>query len=205
MIPVPTVAQLAEFSGRPETSYTSYANSALLQACIIFVTVTEVGYGDASNTTDFMALNADDQLLANQGILAYSDWIYLRQPYQQMIANPAMSETIGSYSYSKPPPIQVRNVAAQELGIGSTGVELWDSAIQYLSKRTRANGVFFGQLECFENPNRNSADRSQMIVVRTDHETGNKVVLGPADFNRVDIPGFGVGINAPAFPGDPGI
>jgi hypothetical protein len=204
VIPIPTIAQLAQYSGRPEASYTGYANSALLQACIVFVTITEVGYGDASNTQGFDALNADDQLLATQGILAYADWTYLKQPYQQMIASPAMEETIGSYSYSKPPPIQVRNVQAQELGIGSTGIELWDTAIQYLSKRTRANGVFFGQLECFERTN-NSADQDQMIMLRIDRFTGERVLLGPADFNRVDIPGFGVGINAPGFPGDPGV
>jgi hypothetical protein len=201
VIPIPTVEQLAQFSGRPEVSYTSYATSALLQASIIFVTVTEVNYG---NTSDFLALNPDDQLLATQGILAFADWIYLRQPYQQMLANPAMTETIGSYTYSKPPPVQVRNVQAQELGIGSTGVELWDTAVQYLSKRRRSNGVFFGQLECFERTD-NSADREAQIVIRHDHRTGNLVLLGPGDFNKVDIPGFGVGINAPAFPGDPGI
>jgi hypothetical protein len=173
----------------------------LLQASIIFTTVTEVGYNAEQ---DFFALTPDDQLLATQGIIAYADWIYLRQPYQQVIASPLMEETIGGYNYSKPPPVQVRNVQAQELGIGSTGVELWDTAVQYLSKRTRSNGIFFGQMECFERTS-NSADRFEQIVVREDCHTGNLMILGPADFNRVDIPGFGVGINAPAFPGDPGI
>jgi hypothetical protein len=539
VIPVPTLSQLSDFSGRPAASYTGYANSALLQAAIVFTTVTEVGYNAEQ---DFFALTADDQLLATQGILAYADWIYLRQPYQQLIAAPVMSETIGGYcvdeeteiltadgwkdfrslcqgqevltlnpltwqsewqpclevcvfpsrqremfrvestqfsvlatldhrwltrsrdsgrvrwttsgrlnskdriplaapcadvpaeakfsdalveavawfwtegswnwrgrcrsvtihqsheanpekcdriraaltqlfgcdtgsirrsepcacwtervstgkpgmrsfalsalasevvtqhvftdgpahakavrtqflrsltqaqlelfihvslladgcyspnspqlaqrskvaaeqfalaailagqgvsvrrsqadmwvvtllrrseycprnaayqpgrtslgtvvhggpiwcprtsngtwlarrrgsvyftgnSYSKPPPVQVRNVQAQELGIGSTGVELWDTAIQYLSKRTRSNGIFFGQMECFERTG-SSGDRFEQIVVRVDCHTGNLMLLGPGDFNRVDIPGFGIGINAPAFPGDPGI
>lgn len=199
MIPVPTVEQLSLFSGRPEVSYTSYATSALIQASIIFVTVTEINYG---NNSDYQNLNADDQQLAQYGIMAYADWIYLRQPYQQMIASPAMSETIGGYTYSKPPPIQVRNVQAQELGIGSTGVELWDTAIQYLAKRQRAGGVFFGQLECFERTD-NSADREASIMLRRDHRTGNMHLLGPADFNKIDVPGFGA--NAPAFPGDPGV
>lgn len=201
MIPVPTVAQLAEFSGRPETSYTSYATSALIQASIIFVTVTEINYG---NNSDFAALNSDDQLLATQAILAYADWIYLRQPYQQMIANPAMSESIGGYSYSKPPPVQVRNVQAQELGIGSTGVELWDTAIQYLSKRTRAGGVYFGQLRCFERTG-NTADKDIGIVLRLNENTGDIDLLGPADFNKFIIPFGAPGINGQAFPGDPGV
>ena len=201
MIPIPTVAQLAQFSGRPESSYTGYAQSALIQASIIFVTATEINYG---NNSDWASLNSDDQLLATQGILAFADWTYLKQPYQQMMANPAMSETIGGYSYSKPPPVQIRNVQAQELGIGSTGVELWDHAIQYLSKRTRAGGFFFGQLECFERTD-NTADRDMGIMLRRDCKTGELRLLGPADFNQISIPGFSQGINGQAFPSDPGV
>jgi hypothetical protein len=201
VIPVPTLAQLATFSGRPETSYSSYVTSALLQAAIIFMTVTEVGY---NNEADFYALTPDDQLLATQAVLAYADWVYLRQPYQQMIANPAMSETIGGYTYSKPPPVQIRNVQAQELGIGSTGIELWDTAVQYLSKRQRAAGMFFGQLACFERTS-STEDRDIGVVLRHDPRTGELMLLGPGDFNKVDIPGFGPDINAQAFPGDPGI
>lgn len=200
MIPVPSVAQLSEFSGRPEVSYTSYATSALIQASIIFVTVTEINYG---NTSDFAALNSDDQQLATYGIMAYADWIYLRQPYQQMLANPAISETLGDYTYSKPQPVQVRNLQALELGIGSTGVELWDTAIQYLSKRQRASGIFFGQLTCFERTD-SSADRDIGVVLRFNHRTGERELLGPGDFNKVDFPGF-LDINAPSFPGDPGV
>jgi hypothetical protein len=201
MIPIPTVAQLAAFSGRPEVSYSAYATSALIQAAIIFTTVTEINYG---NDSDFGALNSDDQQLATYAILAYADWIYLKQPYQQMFANWAMTETVGGYTWSKPPPIQVRNVQAQELGIGSTQIELWDTAVQYLSKRTRAGGVFFGQLRCFERTS-DSADRDIGIVLRLDKRTGNIDLLGPADFNKVDIPGFGPDVNAEAFPGDPGV
>lgn len=201
MIPVPTVAQLAQFSGRPEVSYTSYAASALIQAAIIFTTVTELNWG---NTADYDALNADDQQLCQWGIMAYADWTYLKQPYQAMVASPAMSETIGGYTYSKPPPIQVRNVQAQELGIGSTGVELWDTAVQYLAKHQRTGGVYFGQLECFERTG-DSSDRDLSILLRTDNRTGSMVVLGPGDFNKVDFPGFGAGINGESFPSDPGV
>lgn len=195
------MAQLAVYSGRPESSYTSYAVSALLQAAIIFTTVTEMNW---NNNTDFANLNPDDQMLCQWAIMAYADWAYLKQPYQQMVANPAMSETIGDYTFSKPPPIQVRNVQAQELGIGSTGIELWDTAVQYLAKHLRTGGIYFGQLECFERTN-NSGDRDMSIVLRTDKRTGELVLLGPADFNQVDFPGFGGGINGENFPGNPGI
>lgn len=193
MFPVPTVAQLAEFSGRPEVSYTTFADSALLQATIEFTTVTEL------SADDYPSLKPDDQVLATQGVLARADWVYLRQPYAQMIATPAMSETIGSYTYSKPPPLQVRNVQAQELSSTNTGIPLWDIAVQFLSKRTRANGVFFGQLQVFEH----TAPDDLVKLMRRD-EDGALVLLGPADVNREPFP-FGADINAAGFPMDPGI
>lgn len=196
MWPVQTVNQLALFSGRPAASYTGYAQSALIQATVIFSTVTENDVGD------YAGMPPTDQLLANQGILAYADYIYLRQPYQAAIASPMMSETIGSYTYSKPPPVQVRNIQAQELGIGSTGVELWDTAVQYLSKRRRSNGVYFGQIRAFDT---NRDARYDEVWVRFDAETGDYSLLGPADMNRENVPGFMGSINGEAFPGDPGV
>lgn len=196
MIPVPTVLQLATFSGRDESSYTSYAESALIQVCIQFTIVTEI------TADDFSSLSADDMLLAQQGILAYADYVYLRHPYQQVEASPLLSETIGSYSYSKPPPIEMRNVQAQELGVTLTGVDLWDIAIQYLSKRQRAAGVFFGQVKVFD---RDGYDPLAVTMVRRNRETGELELLGPMDLNRLNIPLLGVpDINAENFPSDPG-
>lgn len=192
MWPVQTVSDLADFSGRPETSYTGFAASALLQATILFTTITENG------ADDYPSMATDDQFLANEGILAYADWTYLRWPFQQMIANPAMSENIGGYSYSKPPPLQVRNVQAQELSVITTGIVLWDTAVQFLSKRTRANGVFFGQVEGLEHAKYDD----QVRLLRRDEE-GNLALLGPADFNQLDFPS-GFVVNAPVFPSDPG-
>lgn len=196
MWPVQTVQQLSQFSGRPVESYTDYAQSALIQATIIFTTVTENDIGD------YAGMNPNDLQLANYGILAYADWTYLRQPYQAALASPMMSETVGSYTYSKPPPVQIRNVQAQELGIGSTGIELWDTAVQYLSKRKRANGVFFGQIRAFDT---NFDAAYDQVVVRFDCETGQYHLLGPADMNRENVPGFGGSINSEGFPQDPGV
>lgn len=195
MIPVPTTLELAEFSGRLESSYTSYAESALLQAALQFTIVTELTVGD------YDSLQADDQLLAQQGILAYADWIYLRQPYQAILANPLLGETIGSYTYSKPPPVEMRNVQAQELGVSMTGIVLWDLAIQYLSKRQRAAGVFFGQVKVFDVQRR---DPLGVTMIRRDCHTGQFELLGPADLDRLQIP-FMPDINAEAFPADPGV
>lgn len=190
MFPVPNVQQLAAFSGRPVASYTGYAQSALLQATLLFTILTEL------SADDYSTLAPDDQVLSTQGILAYSDYIYLRQPYQQALANPFLTETIGSYSYSKPPGVEMRNVQAQELGANVTGVMLWDTAIQYLSKRTRAGGVFSGEMVGMER-----FHRIDNIVVREDEE-GNKVLLGPADFQQLDLP---FTFSGESFPADPGI
>lgn len=187
--------QLSQFSGRPVSSYTGYAQSALIQATLLFTIITERDVGD------YAGMNPNDQQLANLGILAYADWTYLRQPYQAVIASPLLSETIGSYTYSKPPPVQVRNVQAQELGIGSTGIELWDTAIQYLSKRTRASGVFFGQIRGFDT---NHDAQYDNVFVRFNCETGEYHLMGPADINRENVP-LGAGwVNGEAFPQDPG-
>ena len=193
MWPVQSITQLSAFSGRPEGSYTSYGDSAILQATILFTVLTE------NSADDYPGMAPDDQVLANQGILAMADWIYLRFPYQQMIATPAMSENFMGYSYSKPPPIQVRNVQAVEIGATSTGVTLWDTAVQYLSKRQRASGVFYGQIDGMEH----WAYDDQVKLLRKDKD-GNLSLLGPADFNKIDFPGF-MDINAQSFPMDPGV
>lgn len=197
MIPVPTVLQLASFSGRDEASYTSYAESALIQACIQFTISTEI-------TADaFNGLAPDDLLLAQQGILAYADYIYLQHPYQQVLASPLQGETIGSYTYSKPPPVEMRNIQAQELGVTLTGVHLWDLALQYLSRRQRAAGVFFGQVKVFD---RDRSDPAGVTMVRRNCRTGELELLGPMDLDRLNIPGLAVpDINAENFPGDPGV
>jgi hypothetical protein len=193
VFPVPSLGQLAVWSGRAESSYTGYADSALLQATLIFTQVTELG------ADDWPGLSADDQLLATNGILSYADYIYLRQPYQQILASPMESETVGSYTYSKPFPVEARNVQAMELSLGlmATGIVLWDLAVQMLSRRRRTAGVFYGQIEVFEH----IEERSSTVLLRTDEKTGQKVLLGPADMNEIEAP-F-IAINAESFPHDP--
>jgi hypothetical protein len=194
MFPVPTLGELAIWSGRAETSYTGYADSALLQATLIFTTVTELG------ADDWEGLSPDDQLLANNGIMAYADYIYLRQPYQQILASPMESETVGSYTYSKPFPVEARNVQAMELSLGlqATGIVMWDLAVQMLSRRERAAGVFYGQVQVFEN----IKERSDAVLYLRKHEgTGQTVLLGPADVDQIEAP-F-IAVNAENFPVDP--
>lgn len=192
MIPVPTLSDLAAFSGRPEASYTGYATSALLQAALQFTILSEL------TPSDYDSLDSDSQTLAQQGMVAMADWVYLRQPYQQAIASPMLNETIGSYSYGKPPPVEMRNVQAQELGASSTGIVLWDLALQILSKRRAVMGVYSGQIMGFERDNNDR--RLSVTALRVNRHTGQVELLGPEDFDKYDIP---FSINAEAFPSDP--
>lgn len=189
--PVPTVEELSEFSGRPAVSYTSYASSALLQAAVMFTTLAE------RTAADYGSMQPDDQQLANLGVMALADYLYLRWPYQQVLASPLQGETIGSYTYSKPVQAQARNAQAIEVNADKTGVDLFDLAVRMLAKRQRANGVFFGQITGFELFEKNESAR-----IRFSEEHQRWELIGPEDMNQVDLQFFD--INAEMFPSDPG-
>jgi hypothetical protein len=189
--PVPTPAELSEYTGRPVSSYTSYVNSALLQATMMFTILSELGAGD------YGGLAPDFQQLANMGVMAMADYLYLRWPYQQALASPLQSETIGSYSYSKPLQEMARNAQAIEVTAEKTGVDMFDLAIRRLAKRQAMNGVFFGQITGFERTN-----RSDLARVVWDPREGRMVLIGPGDVDKLDLQFFD--INAESFPADPG-
>jgi hypothetical protein len=190
--PVPTLEELSEYTGRPAVSYTSYVNSALLQATIMFTALSELG------SADYPGMAADDQQLANSGVMAMADYLYLRWPYQQVLASPLQNETIGSYSYSKPIQEMARNAQALEVTAEKTGVDMFDLAIRMLARRTRANGVFYGQITGFEHFARDDQAR-----IRWDPREERLVLTGPADRDQIDLQFFD--INAPVFPQDPGV
>lgn len=232
MLPLPLPADVAAFSGRPEDSYTSYINSAIIQAALQLTIATELTPNDWPNlagvvgTTNYTT--PDLQLLATQGILAMADWIYLRQPYQQVIASPLMNESIGSYSYGKAQAEVARNAAALEVTGERTNIVLYDLAVQILAKRTVAGGVFSGGITVFENAI-GSYDGAELEIRPFD---GRFVLVGPSQVNQGagvlsstygDVnTGFGQDsnlvpvfanpnvnvpwdVNSPAWPGDPGI
>ena len=189
--PVPTPTELSQFSGRPVSSYTSYVNSALLQATMMFTILTELGAGDYSG------MSPDFQQLANMGIMAMADWLYLRFPYQQVIANPLQNETIGSYSYSKPIQEMARNAQAIEVTSEQTGVPMFDLAFRRLAKRQQMSGLAFGQITGFERTN-----RSDLAHIAWDPCEGRMVLLGPGDVDKLDQQFFN--ISGEMFPADPG-
>jgi hypothetical protein len=189
--PVPTPAELADYTGRPQSSYTSYVNSALLQATMMFTIMTELGAGD------YGGMSADFQQLANMGIMAMADWLYLRFPYQQVIASALQAETIGSYSYSKPIQEMARNAQAIEVNSEKTGVDMFDLAYRRLARRREMSGLAYGQITGFERTN-----RSDLARVVWDSRECRMVLIGPGDVDKLDNQFFD--INAESFPADPG-
>lgn len=188
--PVPTPGELAAFTGRPLASYTSYVNSALLQATMMFTILAELG------ADDFGGLQPDFQQLANMGVMAMADHLYLRWPYQQVIANPLQSETIGSYEYSKPLQEIARNAQAIEVTAEKTGVDMFDLAVRRLAKRVAMGGVAFGQITGFER-----RSRDDLAYVKWDPRECRMVLVGPADVDKIDFQFFS--ISAEMFPADP--
>lgn len=154
----PTLAQLSEFSGRPESEYSSFAGQALIQAAFLMQYATEL--------TEYPDDPYNAQLLTF-GILDAADNIYLAQQYKQVRANPFASETIGSYSYTKIFTAIQRNEP--------TGATWFDMAVQELSLKAgfhASKGV-----SVFE--------RDDLAI---DTDTGNVFVAGPANRDTNPFP-----------------
>lgn len=117
LYPTYTKEDLGKFSGRPSQSYSAYADTALNQALLLF----KIGTCLAQFPDDPMKAE-----LAKNAILSMADNIFLAQRYQQAMASPFNSETVGSYSYSK-------TASAVQRG-DSTGIMWFDLAIEQLSE-----------------------------------------------------------------------
>jgi len=201
VLPLPTVADLATFTGRPEASFSAYANAAIMQSALMLTFATELTPDDWPNLGALLEnkiSTADAQQLATNAILAMADHIYLRQPYQQVIASPLMNETIGSYSYGKAQQEVARNAAALEVTGERTNVDFYDMAVQYLAKRTLAGGVYSGAVTVFED----DSFRYDNAALEIRQQDGRMVLLGPAMREQFDVP---FSISSPVFPQDPGI
>lgn len=117
MLPVPTIADLAAFTGRAEGSFSAFAPEALTQATLLFSVVTKL--------TEYPE-DADSRKLAEYAILEMADRLLLEQPNAQILASPYQSETIGGYSYSK------SSTAIKARTGQVTGLFWWDLAVDEL-------------------------------------------------------------------------
>jgi hypothetical protein len=176
VLTVPSVADLATFTGADPASYTSYANAALAQSTLLFMIRSEI-----YEQSEVDAMPAYNQQLEKNGILSMADSIYLQQPYRSVKATPFQTETIGSYTYSKPIEYGRGSAASLALKGEQTGIMWFDLAIQMLAKRDVAGGVYAGQLQCFE-----LSDSSVQVMVNA--QTGQLWLQGPADRDWQDGP-----------------
>lgn len=116
MLPVPTLTELADFSGRPQASYPAFATSALRQATLLM---------SINTCLVSMPTEADKAQMLKYGILELADDIVLKQPYKEISAKPFTSETLMSYSYTRSA-IKAQNGE-------KTGLMWFDLAVQKLS------------------------------------------------------------------------
>ncbi len=162
MLPVPTIAYLAQFTGRPEESFGIYADQALVQATLLFSLATDLeDYPDRE----------DHQTLAINAILEMADRIYLEQPYQTAKASPYQSESIGSYSYAK------GSTAARAKEGQPTGLMWWDLAIDELALADRSI-VASSSVSVFERD-----------AISTDADD-NRLVVSPGELAAADPTGY---------------
>lgn len=131
-----TVDQLAGFSGRAVETYVSeVVATALDQATLLF---------KLGTCLKEFPEDPDEAKLAQYAIIAMADHLVLQQKYQEALASPFSSETLGSYSYSKQ--------AAEMVMAGTpTGVMWFDLAVSRLGVCDVADGVpDGGGIEVFE-------------------------------------------------------
>lgn len=162
--PTYTIADLALNTGRPEASFVPYANVAISQSLLLFKLY--------SCLKDWPTDEVEAEL-AKQAVLSMADAFVVSQPYSVTAGSPFQSETIGSYSYAK---------SAKQLQAGlPTGLSWFDLAIQQLGicDSGPGRGVSSGSLTVFENDGIFSEDSE-----------GHRTLLGPADFEILDIPTF---------------
>lgn len=153
---VPTVEDLANFSGRDESSYDLFVEETLRQATLLFELSTCI--------ESFPSFGSVDYELCQNAILEMADRLYLGQMYAKAKASPFQSETIGSYSYSK---------AMQQISSGlPTGLLWFDMAIQKLGVCTHLPGVESSSTSIFEDDG----------IYTTD--SGKRFLPGPEGKNR---------------------
>lgn len=162
MLPVPTVAYLAQFTTRPESSFTAHAEQALIQAALLLSLKTGLN--------DYPA-DEDQQLLAIHAILEMADKLYLEHPFKELNARPFSSETIGQYSYSRSATFQ------KALRGDDTGLLWWDLAIDLLT--SDVSDIASDAISAFE-----------FDGMYRDTSDGRRVLLSPADLITPDTPYF---------------
>ncbi len=160
MLSAPTTEDLATFTGRAESTFTPFADQALLQATVLF-----------GATTNLAEYPEDPQLrqVAEFAILEMANRLYLEQPFAVSKASPFASETIGSYSYSKGSTFSTQTKGSSRT---PTGLYWWDLAVELLTAAGEGE-VISGSVGGFEHDLGVNAE-------------GRRGIVGPADNLEAD-------------------
>lgn len=159
VFPTYTITDLSEFTGEPVAYYTNSANTAIVQASLLFRIAT---------CLDSLPDNSTLAELAKNAILAMAESIYESAKYKSVKFKPFSSETIGSYSYS----ISLSKIQSGE----ATGVMWFDLAVEQMGvcELIPGNGAHSsGGIEVFEHDG---------TFIPGNH-AGNERLLSPNDLN----------------------
>lgn len=170
VFPTFTSSDLEGFTGRLASTYTAYASGAIAQAMLQFKTATCL--------TEWPDL-ADDAQLASYAVLEAADAIYLSAQYRVIEANPFSSESIGSYSYSKPRvfPPRVGSLPTPPKTDLPTQVTWFDLAVERLGICEVIARVEHGGIKVFE--------PDLKIEEQPD---GTFQLIGPMQESPIDVP-----------------
>lgn len=148
---VPSLSELATFTGRAEASYNAFATEALKQAALLLRLAT--GLTEYPTDPDLLQL-------AKNGIMDMADKIYLSSPLKSKtaLAGPFASEVIGTYSYS------MKSVSTKIKAGEDTGVLWFDLAVSQL-KTGKRRGAASGHVIIFENDGRYQTEDPSISIV----------------------------------------
>lgn len=123
MLPAPTKAELALFTGRSEASFDAYFQAALEQATLLLALLTGL---------DALPDDPQQAKLVKFAIMELADQLILEQPYKEETGGPFSSETLGGYSYAQSQSF----VKAKERK--PLGLLWWDLAVEMLAGGERS-------------------------------------------------------------------
>lgn len=171
MLPVPTLEELSEFSGRGESEYNSFVNSALAQATLLMRFTTHI--------TE-MPEDADLAQVVKNGIMQMADGIYLAQDFDLINASPIVAQTMGSASYSR----AAYGKYLEKIKAGQTTGLLWfDLAMIELGEPV--NTIASDSWNLFER------DLCTAVI-----DDAQNIIFGPIDIGKSDNV-FGVSSQSP--------
>jgi hypothetical protein len=161
---------------------------ALHQAALLFKIATGI-------SDDLYPTDPDAAQIARYGIIALADELILQQPFQQIVASPINSESIGSYHYMKSYSRSVSTASLKLQGntfakmtrsaiMGSvTGCMWFDIAVDTLGLKNSARGQFLnGGIEIMEHD-------APLVTA----QGLNRRMLSPSDLNLFDFSMGGLG------------